>query len=256
MTAVSNFIPFFTLSTNGLRMSSKNLAIVGGTVTIAALFALGRYVYGKGQTLPQGPIPLAAPGSPRLQMLEAIRIPLSTASNASGASSLRTSPNSLTPSGTPRPTINLNLTERVMPEARTPMSTASNASGASSLRTSLSSLTPSGTPRSIVSPTESPREEALFFNPTGGEEPEQSQKTVWTHITDFCRAHSKAIAIAFTVIGAALAVFGLTWLTLGLAPLAFSGAALITPLIAGSISTAVGGGLIGGMVPLLKPAQI
>ena len=211
MTAVSNFIPFFTLSTNGLRMSSKNLAIVGGTVTIAALFALGRYVYGKGQTLPQGPIPLAAPGSPRLQMLEAIRIPLSTASNASGASSLRTS---------------------------------------------LSSLTPSGTPRSIVSPTESPREEALFFNPTGGEEPEQSQKTVWTHITDFCRAHSKAIAIAFTVIGAALAVFGLTWLTLGLAPLAFSGAALITPLIAGSISTAVGGGLIGGMVPLLKPAQI
>ena len=85
---------------------------------------------------------------------------------------------------------------------------------------------------------------------------EPSQKTVWTHITDFCRAHSKAIAIAFTVIGAALAVFGLTWLTLGLAPLAFSGAALITPLIAGSISTAVGGGLIGGMVPLLKPAQI
>ncbi len=207
MTAVSNFIPFFTLSTNGLRMSSKNLAIVGGTVTLAALFALGRYVYGKGQTLPQDPIPLAAPGSPRLQMLEAIRTRPSTASNNNSASSSQPSPNSLTPLGTPRP-------------------------------------------------IEIPLEEALSFNPAGGEEPEQSQKTVWTHITDFCRAHSKAIAIAFTVIGAALAVFGLTWLTLGLAPLAFSGAALITPLIAGSISTAVGGGLIGGMVPLLKPTPI
>ena len=78
--------------------------------------------------------------------------------------------------------------------------------------------------------------------------------SLWTQITSFCKENSKVMAIACMVIGAALAVFGIIWLTIGLASTTcmLASTPSWTPIIGGPIFGLGGLGLTGSMVPLLK----